>query len=142
MEVVDTTQREIVATALDYFEGWFDGDVARMRRALHPQLAKRSLIEDGGTLNETTTDWMVDATAKNLGKAQDVPDRLIEVEVVDVYARKPAVCNRETASGLRDHEHDGHDGNRDAADGEQRDGAEPQRYVATGSQRMLQLALA
>jgi len=84
-EAVDTTQREIVATALDYFEGWFDGDVARMRRALHPELAKRSLIEDGGTLNETTTDWMVDATAKNLGKAQDVPDRLIEVEVVDVY---------------------------------------------------------
>ena len=56
-----------------------------MRRALHPELAKRSLIEDGGTLNETTTDWMVDATAKNLGQAQDVPDRLIEVEVVDVY---------------------------------------------------------
>jgi len=56
-----------------------------MRRALHPELAKRSLIEDGGTLNETTTDWMVDATAKNVGKAQDVPDRLIEVEVVDVY---------------------------------------------------------
>ncbi len=31
------------------------------------------------------------------------------------------------SSGLRDHEHDGHDGERDAADGEQRDGAEPQR---------------
>lgn len=36
-----------------------------------------------------------------------------------------------TASGLRDHEHDGRDGKRDAADGEQPDGAEPQRYVAT-----------
>jgi hypothetical protein len=48
----------------------------------------------------------------------------------------------ETASGLRDHEHDGHDRKRDAADGEQPDGAEPQRYVTTGSQRTLQLALA
>ncbi len=46
------------------------------------------------------------------------------------------------ASGLRDHEHDGHDGKRDAADGEQPDGAELQRYVAAGSQRLLQLALA
>ena len=52
------------------------------------------------------------------------------------------VCAEETASGLRDHEHDGHDGKRDAADGEHPDGAEPQRYVATGSQRTLQLALA
>ena len=32
----------IVRAALDYFEGWFDGDAARMERALHPDLAKRS----------------------------------------------------------------------------------------------------
>ena len=45
------------------------------------------------------------------------------------------------ASALRDHEHDGHDGNRDAGHGEHPDCAEPQRHVATGSQRTLQLAL-
>ena len=29
------SEREaIIHTALDYFEGWFDGDVARMDRAL------------------------------------------------------------------------------------------------------------
>jgi hypothetical protein len=33
----------VVRTALDYFEGWFDGDAARIERALHPELAKRSL---------------------------------------------------------------------------------------------------
>ena len=32
----------IVRVALDYFEGWFDGDAARMERTLHPDLAKRS----------------------------------------------------------------------------------------------------
>ena len=85
MAVIDATRTEVVATTLDYFEGWFDGDVARMRRALHPELAKRALTEDGWTLNETTTEWMLDATAKHLGKARDVPDRRIEVEVVDVY---------------------------------------------------------
>jgi hypothetical protein len=26
----------IVRVALDYFEGWFDGDAARMERTLHP----------------------------------------------------------------------------------------------------------
>jgi hypothetical protein len=74
----------IVATALDYFEGWFDGDVTRMRRALHPALAKRSLQTDG-SFDETTAEWMLDATAKQLGKARDVPDRAIRVEVVDVH---------------------------------------------------------
>ena len=32
----------IEACVRDYFEGWFDGDAARMERALHPELAKRS----------------------------------------------------------------------------------------------------
>jgi hypothetical protein len=27
--------------ALDYIEGWYEGDAARMERALHPELAKR-----------------------------------------------------------------------------------------------------
>jgi hypothetical protein len=86
MAVTEATQTEIVRTALDYFEGWFDGDVTRMRRALHPQLAKRSPTEEGWTLDETTdAEWMLDATAKQLGKSRDVPDRRIEVEVVDVY---------------------------------------------------------
>jgi hypothetical protein len=31
----------IRATALDYVEGWYTGDAARMERALHPELAKR-----------------------------------------------------------------------------------------------------
>lgn len=51
---------EITATALDYFEGSFDGDVARMRRALHPGLAKRALENDGWTLDETSAEWMFD----------------------------------------------------------------------------------
>ncbi len=84
-ETTSADQAQIVRTALDYFEGWFDGDVTRMRRALHPELAKRALENDGRTLNETTTEWMLDATAKHLGKARDVPDRRIEVEVIDVY---------------------------------------------------------
>ncbi|MEX2284674.1 MAG: nuclear transport factor 2 family protein [Gemmatimonadota bacterium] len=31
----------IRATALDYVEGWYTADAARMERALHPELAKR-----------------------------------------------------------------------------------------------------
>jgi ketosteroid isomerase-like protein len=31
----------IAQVARDYFESWFDGDVGRMDRALHPDLVKR-----------------------------------------------------------------------------------------------------
>jgi Putative lumazine-binding len=74
---------EIVACVLDYFEGWFDGDPTRMKRALHPELTKRALLDDEQSLDETTAQWMIDATGRGGGKARD-PGR-IEVEVEDVY---------------------------------------------------------
>jgi hypothetical protein len=36
----------IKKTALDYIEGWYTGDGARMERALHPELAKRIVNTD------------------------------------------------------------------------------------------------
>jgi hypothetical protein len=80
-----TEQAAIMQVALDYFEGWFDGDPARMERALHPALAKRALADDGHNVDHTTAAEMIDDTARGLGKTRDVPDRRIEVEVEDVY---------------------------------------------------------
>ena len=78
----ETERAQIVQTALDYFEGWFDGDVARMDRALSPELAKRH-----ADLEETLTkQWMVEATAAGRGKERDPGgDRQIAVEVLDVH---------------------------------------------------------
>ncbi len=39
-------QRAIRATALDYAEGWYSGDRARMERSLHDALAKRAYLPD------------------------------------------------------------------------------------------------
>ena len=80
-----TTEAAIVSAVLDYFDGWFDGDAERMERALHPGLAKRALEQDGRALNETTAEWMIDATARGVGRERDPGDRGIEVEVVDVH---------------------------------------------------------
>jgi hypothetical protein len=85
VETRTATEAAIVSTVLDYFEGWFDGDAVRMERALHPGLAKRALREDGRTLNETTAEWMIDATGRGVGRERDPGDRRIEVEVEDVY---------------------------------------------------------
>jgi hypothetical protein len=75
----------IVQTVLDYFEGWFDGDPVRMERALHPGLAKRALLADASSLDETSAREMIDATRRGVGKAKDPGDRRIEVKVEDVY---------------------------------------------------------
>ena len=32
-------------TALDYIEGWYEGNAERMERALHPELAKRDCAD-------------------------------------------------------------------------------------------------
>jgi hypothetical protein len=78
----------VVRTALDYFEGWFDGDAARIERALHPELAKRSLGQgssDPERLATLTALQMVEATARGEGQREDPGDRRIEVEVEHLH---------------------------------------------------------
>ncbi len=88
----------VVAAALDYFEGWFEGDATRMDRALHPGLAKRSLSQsdpDSPELRSLTKERMVELTAAGGGKS-DVPDGGlgIDVEVVDLYGNIAGVVIR------------------------------------------------
>jgi hypothetical protein len=83
-----TDKAAIESVVLDYFEGWFEGDAARMERALHPELAKRSLEHDASgaeTLTTLTAQEMIDATARGIGKSRDPGDRRIEVEAEHVY---------------------------------------------------------
>jgi len=71
----------VVAAARDYFEGWFDGDEARMDRALHPNLVKRQAGEELGI---TTKERMLDLTRRGEGK-EDAADRTLDIEVTDIY---------------------------------------------------------
>lgn len=60
--------------ALDYIEGWYGGDAARMQRAVHPDLAKRVVRTDPrgeSWLSATTADGLVHST--RLGQGKDVP---------------------------------------------------------------------
>ena len=76
-----TDTEAITATILDYFEGWFHGDTARMERALHPELAKRRAGEELGLL---TKPRMVELTREGHG-AEDGGDGRVDVTVHDVY---------------------------------------------------------
>ena len=80
----------VVAAALDYFEGWFDGDGARMERALHPNFVKRRA---GDELGITTKERMLELTRGGDGK-EDAADRTLDVEVEDLYGDIASVTVR------------------------------------------------
>jgi putative lumazine-binding protein len=74
--------KAIEASVTDYFESWFDGDVARMRRCLHPRLAKRRPPKDEETdLREVTYEEMIEDVS---GGPKPQFDRRISVTVLDV----------------------------------------------------------
>ena len=78
----------IVATALDYIDGFYTSDAARMERALHPDLAKRIVGNPAGpesVLQNMTAEQLVQATAS--GGADRIPDeaKKEDVSILDVY---------------------------------------------------------
>jgi len=72
--------RLVTSAVLDYFEGWFDEDVERMDRALHPELVKRRA---GERLGITTKERMLELTAEGEGE-QDGEDRTLDIRIEDV----------------------------------------------------------
>ena len=56
----------VAAIAADYVEGWYTGDVARMDRALHPDLVKRTMTDEG--LRAVTKERMLDMTGQGGGE--------------------------------------------------------------------------
>ena len=91
---MDGDEDAVVAAARDYFEGWFDGDVKRMDRALHPDLVKRSPGKDhGATLGILTKERMLELTATG-GGAEYAADRRLDIEVEDLHGDIASVTVR------------------------------------------------
>jgi Putative lumazine-binding len=76
-------------TALDYIEGWYTGDAARMERALHPELAKRMISTDPKTgrsqFNHMGAMTLVQRTREGIGKKIPQDRQLKEVTILDRY---------------------------------------------------------
>lgn len=71
----------IRSTCADYIESWIDGDVERMRRCLHPALAKRRVKDANGTLNEAPTEDMIaDVSGGPKPVARDYEIAILDVE--------------------------------------------------------------
>src|SRR5690349_21790704 len=78
----------IRSTALDYIEGWYAGDAARMERALHPELAKRIVTSDSlgrFRLDQQSAMTLVTNTRMGGGKNTPAADRKEDVRILDIY---------------------------------------------------------
>jgi hypothetical protein len=97
----------IRATALDYVEGWYTGDAARMERALHPELAKRivntSPQNQRSSLGQQSAMTLVQSTRNGGGK--DTPPEQMQKDVVILDIFQNAASVRATMSGWIDYMH-------------------------------------
>jgi hypothetical protein len=84
----------VVATVMNYFEGWYDADLARVDPVLHPQLVKRSAAQVGGETPSATTKERFLALVRGGGGVEDKTDDPIEVTVADIHHDIAAVVVR------------------------------------------------
>lgn len=80
--------------ALDYIEGWYEGDAERMERALHPDLSKKGvqiLPKTGRTVfSFASASMMVEYTKAGLGKNPEKKQK-VEVAILDVFKNTASV---------------------------------------------------
>jgi hypothetical protein len=76
-------------TALDYIEGWYEGNAERMERALHPELAKRIVQTDAktgrSTLGQQSALTLVQRTRARAANPTPKDRQPREVTILDVF---------------------------------------------------------
>jgi hypothetical protein len=79
----------IRAAALDYIDGWYASDGARMERALHPELAKRNVFTDPqarrSRLIQMSALTLINQTRAGGGSDIAAAARKSEVTILDVF---------------------------------------------------------
>jgi hypothetical protein len=96
----------IKQAALDYIEGWYEADGARMERALHPDLAKRIVqVDQRGrySLRQMSAMGLVQATRQEGGKDIPKEKQQKDVTVLDIFGN--AASAKIIASGWIDYLH-------------------------------------
>ena len=84
----------IKQTALDYIEGWYEGNPERMERALHPELAKRivqSNQQGRSRLDQMSAMSLVLGTRRGGGKNTPKEKQQKDVTILDVFENAASV---------------------------------------------------
>jgi hypothetical protein len=92
-KLTDAERAAIIRPALDYAESYYEGDGAKMERALHPDLAKRLVRTDQqgrSSLDHMSAMRLVQIIRAGSGKSVPPERQKKDVEILDVYAGKIA----------------------------------------------------
>ena len=85
----------IRAAALDYAEGWYDGNADRMSRALHPELVKRIVVSDTATRRSVIQNMgataLVNGARRGWGKETPAERRQKDVTILDIFGNAASV---------------------------------------------------
>jgi hypothetical protein len=82
-------------TALDYIEGWYEGNAGRMERAVHPELAKRIVATDAKSgksrLGQMSAMTLVQGTRAGGGRETPKDQQQRDVFILDIFRNAAAV---------------------------------------------------
>lgn len=83
----------IVETALNYIEGYYEGNAERMTQALHPDLAKRIVrqTDSGSVLGHMTATQLIEVTRRGGGRMIPAERRQADVTILDIYQNAASV---------------------------------------------------
>jgi hypothetical protein len=84
----------IKQTALDYIEGWYEGNGERMERALHPDLAKRIVRNDdkgNSRLDNMSAMSLVQVTRRGFGKQTPKEQQQKDITILDMMENSAVV---------------------------------------------------
>ena len=89
-------QAAIKQTALDYIEGWYEGNAERMERALHPDLAKRivRVSPDNNKFNrldQMSALTLVQGVKRGGGKQTPKEKQQKDVTILDVFENAASI---------------------------------------------------
>lgn len=96
----------IRAAALDYVEGWYTGDAARMERAVHPELAKRIVQTDDrgrSRLGQQSALTLINNTRTAEGRETPPEQQIKDIRILDIFGNSASV--RADMSGWIDYMH-------------------------------------
>ncbi len=85
----------IRATALDYVEGWYEGNAERMSRAVHPELVKRIVVGDTATKRSVIETMgataLVNGARHGWGKETPKAKQQKDVTILDIFGNASSV---------------------------------------------------
>ncbi len=93
-EPSDAERTAIKQTALDYVEGWYEGNAERMEKALHPELAKRIVRtnrEGQSRLDQMGAMALVQGVKRGGGKETPKEKQQKDVIILDVFENTASV---------------------------------------------------